>query len=410
MDKTMKNVIMTCLTLLLVAMTATVRVGAQDGEAERPVNTEQCIGVTNAPDEVVAALDDLLFQFLDPTEAYTDIQPAPGVVMRVESPDWIYYEAAGVANVETREPLGCESPFEIGSNTKMMTSVVILQLQEEGLLNVDDPLSDYLPDIAEALPYGDQITLRMLLNHTSGIFSYTDNAPDDTPGIMEGDLNNPDKLTQGYTPDELVQFVIDHGQPDFEPGAEGQWHYSNTNYVLLGMIIEDLTGQSLVDVFDERIFMPLGMDDTFLWNDVPQDDFNLPNAYYIYPFDQDTVTWNLSQGWAAGAVISTADDMHLFIRALLRGQLFQKADTLALMQETVNASDLLASYGLGIMSGLEQGDTWGHGGQTLGFESTVIYNVTNDITIVIWTNAAEDLAGIGSFVAITALGKAGIEP
>jgi D-alanyl-D-alanine carboxypeptidase len=366
----------------------------------------QCTDITNAPDEIVAALDALLAEFLHPTpgEYLVDAPPAPGVVIRVESPDWIYYEAAGVANVQTLELLDCTMPFEIGSNTKMITATVLLQLQEEGLLNINDLLSEYLPDYAESLPFGDQITLRMLLNHTSGIWDYGDDI------IGAGATGDTAALTRGYTPDDIVQFAIENGEPNFEPGAEGQWSYSNTPYVLLGIIIENLTGEKLETVFDERIFTPLAMNDSFLWNDVPQADFGLPEAYYTAPFDQDTITWNMSQGWAAGAVISTADDMSVFIRALLNGELFNNDDTLALMQETNFAESLLANYGLGIMSGLGQGDTWGHGGQTLGFESTVIYNVTNDISIVVWTNAAEDLAALGSFVTIGALKDAGIEP
>jgi D-alanyl-D-alanine carboxypeptidase len=387
-------------------------------QAGRPIDTEQCIGVTNAPDEVVAALDEALLQILDPTPGRFSgafEAPAPGVVIRVESPDWIYYEAGGVANVETQEPVRCDMPHAIGSITKTMTAVVIMQLQEEGLLNVADPLADYQPDYAAALPFGDQITVRQLLNHTSGIFSYTDNTDDGTPGIMEGIFNEelavvrPDLLTQGYTPDELVQWTIDNGEPYFEPGAEGQYKYSSTNYVLLGLIIEDLTGQELADVFEERIFTPLGMDDTFLWNDVPEDDFGLPESYA--PGGDNVSDWNMSQGWAAGGVISTADDMHLFIQGLLTGELFNDDQTLASMQEDpIHSTDYLYDYGLGINREEDQGNTWGHRGQTTGFISNVRYNVTNDISIVTWTNSSYNPSVLAGWIIADALREAGIEP
>lgn len=108
-----------------------------------------------------------------------------------------------------------------------------MQLQEEGELTLDDSLSRYLPEFAEALPNDDVITLRQVANHTAGVFSYTDNAPDGMPGIMEGDLADPDALRRGYTMGELVAFAAEHGQRTFSPGAEGQWAYSNTGYLLL---------------------------------------------------------------------------------------------------------------------------------------------------------------------------------
>ena len=286
------------------ATAATTAPGAAD---------DQCTGVTNAPLAVVAALDELLEQFINPTPGRSQILPDakadPGAVIRIEMLDWIYYKALGVADIETGELIRCDQPYQIGSSTKMMTAAVLLQLQEEGKLNLDDKLSDDLPKIAAALPYGDQITLRMLANDTSGLFNYTDNAADGTQGILEGGLADPSLLSKGYTPDELVQYAIDHGTPNFEPGAEGQWSYSNTNYVLLGLIIEELTGKPLADVFEERIFAPLGMDGLVPWNDVPEDKFRRSQSYYAAPFDVNTSTWNMSQGWAAGAVISTADDM-----------------------------------------------------------------------------------------------------
>lgn len=372
------------------------------------VDPSQCAAETTTPAGVETALDGLLASFVDPDSQDARLYGlAPGAVFLIETPGWRYYKATGLADVATGEPINCAMPFQIGSNTKMMTATVILQLQEEGLLNIDDPLSDYLPDYAEALPFGDQMTLRQLATHTSGLFSYTDNAPNGTPGIMEGAIGNTDMLTRGYTPDELIQFVIENGEPNFEPGAEGQWAYSNTGYVLLGIVIERITGQPLADVFQQRIFQPLGMEDTFLWNDMPQLDFGLPSSYYQAPFDVETTEWNMSQGWAAGAVISTAEDMTTFIRALLNGELFQDEATLAIMQDGVRTGTLnFVQYGIGL--GEKSTGLWGHGGQTLGFESDVAYLPADDLSIVIWTNAARDLAAVGATHAEQALLQAGI--
>lgn len=372
------------------------------------IDPTQCAAETTAPQAVETDLDELLASFIDPNSPNASISGyAPGAVFLIDAPDWRYYKAAGVVDVASREPINCEMPFQIGSNTKMMTATVLLQLQEEGKLNINDPLSKYLPDYAAALPFGDQMTLRQLATHTSGVFSYTDNAPNGVPGIMEGDLTDAEALAQGYTPDELIQFVIANGQPNFEPGAEGQWFYSNTGFVLLGIIIEQITGQPLADVFRERIFEPLDMNDTFLWNDVPQPEFGLPSSYFQAPFDVETTNWNMSQGWAAGAVISTAEDMTKFMRGLLKGELFQDDATLALMMDGVKLNNgQFVQYGIGLAEKLT--GVWGHGGQTLGFESDTGYVLENDVSIVVWTNAAKDQAAVGAQLVDQVLVSAGV--
>jgi D-alanyl-D-alanine carboxypeptidase len=365
----------------------------------------QCSGITDAPQDVVDALDAVLSDFIDPTpgEYLIDIPPAPGVVIRVESPDWVYFEAAGFANVETGEPLNCEMPFQIGSNTKMMTATVLLQLQEEGLLSLDNMLADYLPDYAERFPNGDQMTLRQLANHTAGLGDYGD-------PIIGAGVSDLEARERGYTPEELLEFALENTEPSFAPGTDGAWSYSNTGYILLGLIIEDVTEQALEDVFADRIFTPLGMDDTFFWNDSSLPEFGLPANYIEAPFEEEVSSWNMSQGWAAGAVISTADDMATFITALMNGELYEDEATLDMMTDAVYAEGLLANYGIGFMSRItiHSEDTWGHGGQTLGFESVVEYDVADDISIVIWTNAGNDLAVIGDIVIDQALLDAGI--
>jgi len=387
---------------LVLLVTFPLSMVAQD-DAEGTLG--QCTGVTNAPQEVVDALDAAMTDFISPTpgEYLVDKPPAPGIVIRIESPDWIYYEAAGVANVETGEPLDCTMPYQIGSNTKMMTGTVLLQLQEEGLLNIDDPLSDYLPEYAERFPNGEQMTLRQLANHTAGLAEYAG-------AIIGAGATDPAARTQGYTPEELLEYVLENTEPVFEPGEEQQWSYSNTGYILLGLIIEDLTGQELADVYEERIFTPLGMDDTFLWNDSPLPEFGLPTSYLEEPFDVETSDWNMSQGWAAGGVISTADDMDVFITALLNGELFEDEATLDIMQESILGIGVFANYGIGLLSRLliHSEDTWGHSGKSLGFESFTEYDSADDISIVIWTNAADNLAFIGDIVIDEALIRAGI--
>lgn len=359
------------------------------------VLADNCQYESKAPGSVVSALDKFLSRVVDPddkTAALFGI--APGAVLMVKTPQWTYLNSKGVSDIESKAPLHCDTPFEIGSNTKMMTATVLMQLAEEGRLSLDDPLSRHLPDLAAQIPHGQKITLRQLASHTSGIFSYTDNATDGTPGIMEGALGDASMLKKGYTPTQLVKFAIDHGTPTFEPGESGKWAYSNTGFVLLGMIIEKLDGEPLGKIFERRIFKPAGMQDTQLWNGVPEAEFGLPKAYYKAPYAFETSEWNMSQGWAAGAVISTPDDMARFMRFLTEGRLFENADTFeAMVNGGGPADNPFLTYGIGI--GEKSGGGLGHGGQTLGFQSDIGIFPEEDVVVIVWTNTANSLAGVG---------------
>jgi D-alanyl-D-alanine carboxypeptidase len=366
-----------------------------------------CPPDTGVPASVAEQLDGVLSAAAD-TEGPLSAAfgAAPGAVLTLVAPDWHYARAAGVADPDTGAAVTCDMPFQVGSNTKMMTATVLLQLQEEGALSLNDPLSAHLPEIAAALPNGADITLRQLANHTAGVFSYTDNAPDGAPGIMEGDLTDPEALRRGYAMSELVDFAIEHGEPSFAPGAEGQWSYSNTGYILLGLIIEAIEGQPIAETFEARIFGPLGMEETFYATGVPTPEMGLPRAFVALPFDVETTDWNLSQGAAAGAVISTAADMHVFIRALLNNELFTSYDTLAAMVDTVQTgSPGLSAYGTGLAEKLP--GVWGHGGQTLGFESEVVLFAESGISAVGWGTSSQNIMAVGASAIWRALVSSG---
>lgn len=349
--------------------------------------------MTDAPAAIEEALDGFLLSMIDPEAPRNQVVGyATGAVLSVTGPGWRYVRSVGVAAPGSDRVIACDTPFQVGSATKMMTAAVLLQLHEEGALSIDDLLSAHLPETAAALPNGDVITLRQLANHTAGVFSYTDTAPDGTPGIMEGDLFDSAMMSAGYTPDELIRFVIEHGEPYFAPGSEGGWFYSNTGYVLMGQIIERITEKPLASVFEERIFGPLGMSETFFWNDVPRPHFGLPRSYFTPPFNIEATDWNMSQGWAAGAAISTADDMTIFISALLEGHLFSDRSTLDIMRETVpTGNGVIPQYGVGLIE-ITPG-LWGHGGQTLGFLSDTAYFPDENIAVVAWTNSARSPSG-----------------
>lgn len=175
------------------------------------------------------------------------------------------------------------------------------------------------------------------------------------------------------------------------------------------MIIEEIEDKSLQDIFHARIFAPLGMAHSFLWNDIPKPEFGLPRAYLAAPFIYETTDWNLSQGWAAGGVISTTDDMHVFIEALLSGKLFHTPETLAEMQKTIPTGSLVApTYGIGLSE--KESELWGHGGQTLGFASDVADNPSQQISLVVWATSSKNGAELGAALIADALRKAGALP
>lgn len=362
-----------------------------------------CATASDAPAALAASLDALL----DSVIAGNEYGAAPGAVLSVMAPDWRYIRAIGQADPEAGRPVDCDMAFQIGSNTKMLTAAVILQLHEEGRLSIDDPLAAHLPEIAARLPLGDLITLRQLLQHTAGVFSYTDTAPDGTPGIAVASMSDPVALRRAVTPQDMVDFAITHGQPTFVPGAPGQWAYSNTGYALLGLVIEAVEGLPLDKSYENRIFAPLGMTRSYLWDGVPRAAFGLPRSWLMPPFDVETTDWNVSQSWAGGGVISTVDDMHRFIAALVNGALFRDPATLALMQDTVPSPiPGTTGYGLGLIR--LEGDVWGHGGQTLGFISTLGGAAGDGVSFVAWGNSAANPVVLLAPDIIAALRAAGV--
>jgi D-alanyl-D-alanine carboxypeptidase len=328
-------------------------------------------------------LDQLLLTFVE------NSTPAPGASLLVITPKGRYFKSVGVADVLTCAPLRADSRYQIGSNTKMMTATIIYQLQESGKLGVADRLSKWLPGLAARLPNGADITIEMLLTHTSGLPDYFEVEAAD--GKMSSAVKNKAMLTREFTPLELVDRVATYGKPLFKPGEDGKWSYSNTGYALLGLIIEKATGKSYEENLLTRIFKPLGLKQAFLQRGGPVAG-SLPQAYFQWPFTFTTGEWNASQGWAAGAVVMTSDEFAVFLKALFTGRLLKKKQTLEMMLSIPpagkNALGKGMNYGHGI---LENNGVLGHGGQTLGFQSDGGYIPGKDVLIVMWANSASNM-------------------
>jgi amidase len=354
------------------------------------------------------ALHNLLLQMVNPgLESETGLYgPAPGAVLQVDGSGFHFLEAAGYADLEKKTLVHSDARFEIGSNTKMFTATLLVQLAEQGILGIDDDLAKWLPGWAAKIPDGDRISLRMLASHTSGIRDYADD-------FLGAGMKDDDAMRRTYTPEELVQYALAGGSSEFSPVSPAkQWKYSNTGYILLGMALEKATGKKYRELLEERIIRPLALKNTTFPDTVP-DDPALVRGYVSYPGGKDSTAWNLSQGWAAGGIISTAEDMRIFLQALANGTLFKDKSTLLAMAEFVRNSDVnkylgTPGYGLGLIEYAR--GVWGHDGQTLGFESAMMFVPGTDISMVVLTNAAQGPALQMRSLALVLQKMAGIEP
>ncbi|MFJ9694782.1 serine hydrolase domain-containing protein [Kitasatospora sp. NPDC101183] len=272
---------------------------------------------------------------------------------------------AGVADLTTGEPVPAHARFRIGSVTKTFVATVVLQLAGERRLSLDDTVEHLLPG---AVPNGGGITLRQLLNHSSGLVDYTD-APGIDPQTEEQWrtwLAGPRWHT--YQPAELLALATARA-PYFPPGQG--WHYSNTNYLLAGMIIEKITGTTWQQEVDERVIQPLGLRDTTVPDVSPR--VPGPHAHGYVKLSTgpvDITEFNPSVTSAAGRGISTAADLNRFVAALVGGELLEPAQLAEMERLTPGAPG--GGYGMGLMRfDTPCGVFWGHTGGAPGYETAV---------------------------------------
>ena len=331
----------------------------------------------------------------------------PGAVVLLRTPQGEFTVSYGTALLGATSPPGVDTHFRIASNTKTMTAAVIVLLAQEGKLSLDDPVSKYVSGV----PDGDKITIAELLNMRSGLYTY-----DDDPEFWSVLERDPTKI---WTPAEVLAIAFTH-PPYFPPGAD--FHYSNTNYALLGLIAEKIEGKPLASCFQGRLFGPLGLKDTML----PAAGSNtIPDPYshgYLYggcsfrnltdkpyPPDiqaavragtlkpDDCTGQNSSYASAAGGAISTANDLAIWIKALVGGKVLNadyQRHWLDSLQPEVASKPEGQKYGYGISQ-----FSWGpntiyfHGGEMPGFNSKISYDPTNQLTLIIWTNLTVSLDG-----------------
>jgi D-alanyl-D-alanine carboxypeptidase len=307
---------------------------------------------------------------------------APGAVALVRDDDRIIRVASGYGNLAKRTPLRARDRFRVGSSTKSFVAAAVLQLAGEGKLALDDSVERWLPGL---VPNGGQITIRQLLNHTSGLADY---APEEDETFIRRVLANRRKTWQ---PRELVAIATAR-QPLFAPGA--RWSYSNTGWILLGLIVEAASGNPLEAELQERIFAPLRLRATSFGTKARI------AGRYAHGYSRvgarrrfDISVFNQSWAWAAGAIVSTTHDLARFYRALLDGRVLHP-DLLAEMKTTVPTPSPVQRYGLGLIrTRLPCGVFWGHGGETLGYQSFADSRADGKRQLMIAVNADQSLLG-----------------
>lgn len=290
----------------------------------------------------------------------------------------IWADAKGISSILPKVDVTTHDVYLIGSVTKTITSACILQLQEEGLLNINDSLHQWLDTMQYINP---NVTIRQLLQHTSGIYDVLQN-PSNQP-ILNLDL------TKIWTPEELIQNFIK--PPLFQPGAS--WSYCNTGYFLLDMIIKKATGRRFYQEYRDRFFTPMQLNSFAIPSFEPM---NSPVAHVWLDITGDGITDDAhnyyishnalnSTGGAAGGYYSTPTDCSIWMRSLMSGKILGET-MMNELEKTVNSTTPGGKYGLGIMKNTILGyEAWGHGGD-LGYHASSWYFPALDISISVFNN------------------------
>ena len=340
------------------------------------------ISACDSPDETPAAEPAHVLPG-DQFQAILDRQVAdgvPGIVLRVETKDGeVWSGAAGVTALDG-PAMTSTTRMPIFSVSKMAVATAALSLVDDGTLRLEDPISQWLdPVTISDLPNADRLTVRHLINQTGGVRDYWD---DEFTEAVIADT------TKQWRPEELVAHAAE-GAPAGSPD-DGDADYSNTNYVLLGLIIEKATGSPLADVLRARVFEPLKMSQTASWEEGilrPEADGYLPDGDGLV----DVTGVDLSVSWAAGGLISTVEDVATLTKAaVLGGGVLSDATHSSVMTTFTPWEDGL-DYGLGIMRVTAFGNpVFGHMGDGPGYASLSLYDPTAGISVVVLYNVASE--------------------
>ncbi|RFS20151.1 class A beta-lactamase-related serine hydrolase [Chitinophaga silvatica] len=309
-------------------------------------------------------------------KAYQDMHEFSGTALVMKKGKIIFQKAYGTANRETGTPNTIDTKFRIGSVTKQFTAMLIMQLKEQGKLNLQDPISRYLPYYRKDV--GNQVTIHQLLTHTSGIPDFT-RRPNFTSEIAVVKLSR-EEMVKKYCSDTL----------ESEPGKV--YSYCNSGYYILGAIIESITGKSYGNVLQERIFNVVGMKNSGIDNPftiVKNRAIGYDNVYG--DFTNSTYINMESSVLSAGAIYSTVGDLMLWNKALHSNKLLSAENTEIMFTPYLNKY----AYGIGvnkfIYPGLNREVTFhAHTGGIFGFRAVLLYETQNDELITLLSNLVDD--------------------
>jgi D-alanyl-D-alanine carboxypeptidase len=306
----------------------------------------------------------------------------PGVAVYVRDRGRTTVVTRGYDDLETKRPMSVGDRFRIGSVTKSFIATIVLQLVDEGKLSLDDSVEEWLPGL---VPNGSAITIRFLLSHRSGLFDYVADKRILAPYVK----GNVDHV---WTPLQIVRMATKH-KPLFAPGAPGKQSYSNTGYIVLGLVIEKATGHSLAQELKARIFRPLRLEDTS-FPASPRIAGRHAHGYtkVLGPTLTDITEISPSLFGAAGGIWSTPADVARFYRALFQGRLLPKPLVSEMESREGRAAghaDLL--YGLGLYrQPLSCSFVWGHNGDTPGYDFNAFGSADGVHQIVVTVNTDSD--------------------
>ncbi|WP_158628930.1 serine hydrolase domain-containing protein [Dyella choica] len=296
----------------------------------------------------------------------------------------VYTQAYGLRSRDGQLSVRTDTPFEIGSITKQFTAAAILQLQEAGKLSIDAPLATYLPDA----PHAKEVTLRQLLSHTSGLQDYL-SGPEPESEI--------DRLASHPISYRDLTARIQNLPLAFEPGSH--WSYSNTGYLLLGRVIEVVSGESYRAYLQRHILSPLGMSHTFTYADAVQPTGTALGYRHVEGRRERSP--DLHPGWtgAAGFLVSTLSDLERWDRGLASGRIVSIADYDAMKNETVTTGGQKTGYGLGLfVSKVFDQPRTGHTGGTQGFTAADEYFPQQQTRIIALTNSGDKTPEAGEAI------------
>jgi D-alanyl-D-alanine carboxypeptidase len=368
--------------------------------ATEPTTASPTTTATSAAPQATALkpIDQKAFQAV--VDAAAKELMVPGAIVLLRTPQGTFTAPVGTTELRVQTPPTANTHFRIASNTKTMTAALIVLLAQDGKLKFGDPVSAYVPGV----PNGENITVAQLLKMRSGLYGYTGD-----PALSATMDADPGKA---WTPQEVLDIAFRH-PPEFAP--DSSYDYSNTNYALLGLIAEKAGGRPLAEQLQDRLFRPVGLEQTSL---PAADDTSMPAPYshgYMYggsfyaladdPYPAemqaaaragtlqpiDYTHQNSSYATAAGGAISTADDLASWMQALVSGKVFN-ADFHQQWLTSLQAEDPDApdgqkyGYGISYQRFGPNAAMYYHGGELPGFNSFMGYDPDNDVALVIWTN------------------------